>query len=119
MVRAVRAELATNPERTLFLFGTYTIGKEAVFFSAAAAVGRKVYCGKAKREVLECLDLSLEEAGRITSDDKGAILHAVPMACVTCAPTGKTRVEGAGPGTVSAARFRRLRPAGSNACPTS
>ena len=47
---AVRAE-AHNGERTLFLFGTYTIGKERVFFEAAKALGpeTKSYVGKPKR----------------------------------------------------------------------
>ena len=53
---AVRAE-AHNGERTLFLFGTYTIGKERVFFEAAKALGpeTKIYVGKQNRRVLEAL----------------------------------------------------------------
>ena len=38
--------------RTLFLFGTYTIGKERVFFEAAEALGKKVYVGKQKMRTL-------------------------------------------------------------------
>jgi DNA cross-link repair 1A protein len=40
VIRAVRAE-SFNP-RTLFLFGSYTIGKERLFLSVAAAMKR---CG--------------------------------------------------------------------------
>ena len=76
---AVRAE-AFNP-KTLFLFGTYTIGKERVFFEAARALGKKVYVGAQKRKVLEALGSSLSDEDRasITSDDASTNLHVVPM----------------------------------------
>jgi len=48
VIRAVQAE-SFNP-RTLFLFGSYTIGKERVFLSAAAAMKK---CGT----VFGCPDL--------------------------------------------------------------
>ena len=77
---AVAAE-AFNP-RTLFLFGSYTIGKEAVFFAAARAAGKRVYCGAAKRAVLECLDLPAADLALITSDDASTNLHVVAMPSV-------------------------------------
>ena len=65
--------------RKLFLFGTYTIGKEKVFFEAARALGRKVYVGAMKRSILDAIDLSREERDAITTDDKRTNLHVVPM----------------------------------------
>jgi DNA cross-link repair 1A protein len=83
---AVRAE-AHNGERTLFLFGTYTIGKERVFFEAAKALGpeTKIYVGKQKRGVLEALGdaVPAEDMRRVTGDDTATNLHVVPMGSVT------------------------------------
>lgn len=42
-VDAVKTE-SFNP-RTLFVFGTYTIGKERLFLEVAHALGRKVQSG--------------------------------------------------------------------------
>ena len=83
---AVRAE-AHNGERTLFLFGTYTIGKERVFFEAAKALGpeTKIYVGKQKRKVLEALGdaVPAEDLRRVTGDDAATNLHVVPMGSVS------------------------------------
>lgn len=80
VVDAVRAE-AFNP-RTLFLFGTYTIGKEKVFLEAARALQAKVYVSKAKLRVLEAAGVSPELRTLLTTDHMEARLHAVPLAWV-------------------------------------
>jgi DNA cross-link repair 1A protein len=77
---AVAAE-AFNP-RTLFLFGAYTIGKEAVFLEAARAANKLVYCGAAKRAVLDCLGLPAADLALITGDERATNLHVVPMQSV-------------------------------------
>ena len=59
---AVKAE-SFNP-RVLFLFGTYTIGKERVFFEAAKTLGKKVYVGKQKMKVLDALGSAIDDADR-------------------------------------------------------
>lgn len=43
MLDAVRAE-AFNEKRTLFLFGSYTIGKEKLFLEVARTLKQKVHC---------------------------------------------------------------------------
>lgn len=43
MLDAVRAE-AFNEKRTLFLFGSYTIGKEKLFLEVARTLKQKVSC---------------------------------------------------------------------------
>jgi DNA cross-link repair 1A protein len=83
MLKNVRdAVLAENHNpKVLFLFGTYTIGKEKVFFTAAEALQKKLYVGKQKKKVLDALGdcLTIEERGLITSDDTATNLHVVPM----------------------------------------
>ena len=76
---SVKAE-SFNP-RVLFLFGTYTIGKERVFFEAARALGKKVYVGKQKRAVLDALGSAIDAADMdlVTTDDQATNLHVVPM----------------------------------------
>jgi len=81
---AVRAE-AFNSARTLFLVGSYTIGKERVAFAAARAAGSRLYAGAAKRAVLDCLPLAPDEAALLTGDDASSNVHIVPMACVAFA----------------------------------
>lgn len=48
-IDAVKAE-AFNP-KTLFLFGSYTIGKERLFLEAARVLQRKVYVSATKCKV--------------------------------------------------------------------
>ena len=80
---AATAEASANAGRTLFLFGTYTIGKERVFFEAAEALGKKVYVGKQKMRTLDALfeggalPARLREC--VTGDDTRTNLHVVPM----------------------------------------
>lgn len=51
MLKAVKAE-AFNEKRTLFLFGSYTIGKEKLFLEVARSLKQKV--GTASSSIL-CL----------------------------------------------------------------
>lgn len=83
VVEAVRAE-AFNVDGswnhgTLFLFGTYTLGKEAVFLEVARALRKPVYVGLAKKEVLDCLELPEQDRRLLTTDDQATNLHVVPL----------------------------------------
>jgi DNA cross-link repair 1A protein len=82
VANAVRSE-AFNGRRTLFLVGSYTIGKEKVAFAAARAASSRLYAGAAKQAVLAYLPLAREDRALLTSDDTGARVHIVPMSCVT------------------------------------
>lgn len=78
---AVKAE-AFN-ERTLFLFGSYTIGKERLYLEAARLLNRKLYVSSTKLKVLKCLNLDSGVEGQLTTDDGATNLHAVPLWMVT------------------------------------
>ncbi|KAG1679991.1 hypothetical protein FOA52_007055 [Chlamydomonas sp. UWO 241] len=67
-----------NP-RTLFVFGTYTIGKERLFLEVARAQGKKVYVCKDKAAVLACCNLAPEYARLLTTNHLAAQIHAVPL----------------------------------------
>ena len=46
----MRKELAARP-RTLFVVGSYRIGKERAYLGAARALGWRVFCNADKRKV--------------------------------------------------------------------
>jgi DNA cross-link repair 1A protein len=88
LTEAAQREAAQAP--TLFLCGTYFIGKERVWTSLARALGTKVYVDPAwrrKRRVLvECMRLSPEEpspyAALLTERIQESCVHLVRMADV-------------------------------------
>lgn len=77
VIDAIRAE-RFNP-RTLFLIGSYTIGKERIFLEVAKRLESKVYVGNNKYEILKSLGLPKEYQDLITADDNQAHIHVVPM----------------------------------------
>ncbi|CAN6451426.1 unnamed protein product [Victoria cruziana] len=77
VIDAIQAE-AFNP-KTLFLIGTYTIGKEKLFLEVARILHKKVYVGAAKLQLLECLELPEEDRKWCTSNEQESHIHAVPM----------------------------------------
>eukprot|EP00803_Ostreobium_quekettii_P007090 evm.model.scf_2760.1 EVM.evm.TU.scf_2760.1 scf_2760:1068-7777(+) len=70
---------AANPS-TLCLFGTYTIGKERIFFGAARALGRRVFVEGRKAAVLACVDMPREERAMLTTRREETNLHVVGAA---------------------------------------
>ncbi|QDZ20400.1 DNA cross-link repair protein [Chloropicon primus] len=78
IANVVKAEVASNP-KALVLVGSYTIGKEGVFFGIAEALGTKVYIGAKKRRVMECLDLEPRLEALVTPNDTETNIHAVPL----------------------------------------
>lgn len=73
------ASAESHHPRTLFLFGTYTIGKERVFLEAAKTLRRPVCVSEDKMEILRRLDLSEEDRALLTTDERSTNLHAAPM----------------------------------------
>ncbi|XP_020536648.1 uncharacterized protein LOC105638059 isoform X2 [Jatropha curcas] len=77
VIEAIQAE-SFNP-RTLFLIGSYTIGKERLFLEVARLLHRKVYVTAAKFRLLECLGYSKEDMQWFTLNEQESQIHVVPM----------------------------------------
>ncbi|KAI9191136.1 hypothetical protein LWI28_004074 [Acer negundo] len=77
VIEAIQAE-AFNP-KTLFLIGSYTIGKERLFLEVARVLRRKVYVNAAKFRLLQCLEFSEEDMQWFTMNEQESHIHVVPM----------------------------------------
>ncbi|KAM7507399.1 hypothetical protein LguiA_017852 [Lonicera macranthoides] len=77
VIEAIQAE-AFNP-KTLFLIGSYTIGKERLFLEVARVLRKKVYVTLAKLRILECLGLPKEDMQWLTPNEHESHIHVVPM----------------------------------------
>ncbi|PIA27600.1 hypothetical protein AQUCO_07600046v1 [Aquilegia coerulea] len=77
VIEAIQAE-AFNP-KTLFLIGSYTIGKERLFVEIARCLRKKIYVGAAKLHTLRCLELPEEDMKWFTSNEMESHIHVVPL----------------------------------------
>ncbi|OMO67040.1 hypothetical protein CCACVL1_20825 [Corchorus capsularis] len=77
VIEAIQAE-TFNP-KTLFLIGSYTIGKERLFLEVARVLRRKVYITASKLRLLECLGFSQEDMQWFTFNEQESQIHVVPM----------------------------------------
>ncbi|WOK94095.1 hypothetical protein Cni_G02797 [Canna indica] len=77
VTEAIQAE-AFNP-RTLFLIGSYTIGKERLYLEIARLLRKKVYVGAAKLQLLRHLELPEEDMQWFTANEMESHIHVVPM----------------------------------------
>ncbi|KAA8546200.1 hypothetical protein F0562_003061 [Nyssa sinensis] len=77
VIEAIQAE-AFNP-KTLFLIGSYSIGKERLFLEVARVVRKKVYVTASKLRLLECLGLPKEDMQWFTLNEQESHIHVVPM----------------------------------------
>lgn len=58
LVKVMRDTYAEE-RKTLFVVGSYHIGKERAFFGAARALGFKIWCHAAKKQVPSLLQLEI------------------------------------------------------------
>ncbi|PNX96388.1 DNA cross-link repair protein snm1-like, partial [Trifolium pratense] len=77
VIDAIQAE-AFNPQ-TLFLIGSYTIGKERLFLEVARSLRKKVYVTAAKLRLLKCLEFTEEDMQWFTSNEHESNIHVAPM----------------------------------------
>eukprot|EP00793_Prasinoderma_coloniale_P000455 PRCOL_00005440-RA len=76
--KAVKAE-AFNGGQTLFLIGSYSIGKERLYLELARRLNTKVYVSPTKLATLKLLGLTPPYLRLLTTDDKQARIHIVPL----------------------------------------
>ncbi|QCE16336.1 benzoate 4-monooxygenase [Vigna unguiculata] len=77
VIDAIQAE-TFNP-KTLFLIGSYTIGKERIFLEVARALRKKVHVTAAKLRLLKCLEFKEEDIQWFTSNEHESNIHVAPM----------------------------------------
>ncbi|RDX83704.1 DNA cross-link repair protein SNM1, partial [Mucuna pruriens] len=77
VIDAIQAE-AFNP-KTLFLIGSYTIGKERLFLEVARSLRKKVHVTAAKLRLLKCLEFKEEDMQWFTSNEHESNIHIAPM----------------------------------------
>ncbi|CAO2821698.1 unnamed protein product [Amaranthus hypochondriacus] len=77
VIEAIQAESFNF--KTLFLIGSYTIGKERIFLEVARVLNKKIYVPAAKIRILECLELPTEDMQRFTLNEHETNIHVVPM----------------------------------------
>jgi len=65
--------------KTLFIVGTYTIGKERMFFALAERFSLKFYCKPSKMKILKCLEIDPIINEFATTDEEEARIHVVPI----------------------------------------
>ncbi|RLN60447.1 hypothetical protein BBP00_00005974 [Phytophthora kernoviae] len=68
-----------NQEKVLFLFGSYTIGKERLFMEIARKFQKKVCISKAKLNVISTFNWPAEEMRLLTTEPAATNLHVVRM----------------------------------------
>ncbi|PHU09431.1 hypothetical protein BC332_21291 [Capsicum chinense] len=77
VIESIQAE--TFNSKTLFLIGSYTIGKERLFVEVARALQKKIYITASKLSILECLGFTREEMQFFTLNEQESQIHVVPM----------------------------------------
>ncbi|ETW01867.1 hypothetical protein, variant 3 [Aphanomyces invadans] len=69
--------------RVLFLFGSYSIGKERLFMEIARHLQRKVFVERSKHLLLSCFDWPDSDMEMLTLESSTTNLHVVPMGSLT------------------------------------
>ncbi|XP_067126529.1 uncharacterized protein [Centruroides vittatus] len=77
-VQSLVIDKATNNSSLLIVCGSYTVGKEKVFKTVAAALECKIWVSASKRKVLQCLDDDFIN-NHLVSSAQDAKVHVLPM----------------------------------------
>ncbi|XP_078740841.1 DNA cross-link repair 1A protein-like, partial [Lampetra fluviatilis] len=82
-VALLAAQAQARDPSTLFVVGSYTVGKEKVIIAVAEVLDCKVAVTPDKLRILRCLDLEPLGAQRLTTSWASTQLHMLPMARLT------------------------------------
>ncbi|DBA94095.1 TPA: DNA cross-link repair 1A protein [Trebouxia sp. C0004] len=78
LVKVMREAHAAE-RKTLFVVGSYHIGKERAFFGAARAMGFKIWSHTAKKRVMEWCEMPKADMDCLVSKESAAQIHVVFM----------------------------------------
>ncbi|TFK26193.1 DRMBL-domain-containing protein [Coprinopsis marcescibilis] len=67
---------------TLFVVGTYSIGKERIVKAVARALGTKIFCDKRKADILRC-QADTELHSMLTANPSDSVVHLLPLGMIT------------------------------------
>ena len=85
-IKVADKEVATSKKvknnKTLFLFGSYTIGKEKIYVSVAEHLKKKVYVDKRRYRILSSLEWPKKRMQIFTTDKTETNLWVVPLGTV-------------------------------------
>jgi len=85
-IEVAEKEMATSKKnknmKTLFLFGSYTIGKERIYISVAEHLKMKVYVDSRRYRILSSLEWPKERMQIFTTDKTETSLWVVPLGSV-------------------------------------
>ncbi|OSD04737.1 DRMBL-domain-containing protein [Trametes coccinea BRFM310] len=76
-----KAKESDAPGKTLFVVGTYSIGKERIVKAIAKALDTKVYCDSRKAAILRC-ENDPELDAMLTTDPLAGGVHLVPLGVI-------------------------------------
>ncbi|CAM9216231.1 unnamed protein product [Lampetra fluviatilis] len=83
LVALLAAQAQARDPSTLFVVGSYTVGKEKVIIAVAEVLDCKVAVTPDKLRILRCLELEPLGAQRLTTSWASTQLHMLPMARLT------------------------------------
>ncbi|KAF8637664.1 hypothetical protein AX17_002732 [Amanita inopinata Kibby_2008] len=82
MTKTSSDKQSAKPGRTLFIVGTYSIGKERIVKAIARNLQSKVYCDARKTALLRC-QADGELDALLTADPLSADVHLLPLGMIT------------------------------------
>ena len=78
-IDAIERLLFDDKNNPLFLFGSYSIGKERIYLAVAKHLGKKIFVDKRRYKMLSLLNLPKNDLNILTTNQKETNLWVVPL----------------------------------------